>query len=85
MTQDILFKDMMFKLDDNVGDGLCLFYSVWSFLGDLVKQETSSTPDDWAPFIGQNNSTTFHESEAACTLSKADFDVLFNYFEFNDD
>ncbi len=24
----ILFKDKMFKLVDNLGDGLCLFYSV---------------------------------------------------------
>ncbi len=29
----ILFKDKMFKL---VGNGLCLFYSVSCFLGDLI-------------------------------------------------
>jgi len=41
----ILVKDKMFKLVDNYGDGWCLFYSVSSFLGDLVQQETSSPPD----------------------------------------
>jgi hypothetical protein len=88
----ILFKDKMFKLVDNLGDGLCLFYSVSSFLGDLLPQEKSSTPNAWVPFIGPNNSSTFRESKAAlsltqflCTLSKADFDVLMNYFGFNDD
>jgi hypothetical protein len=34
----ILFKDKMFKLVDNLGDGLCLFYSVSFFLGDLIKK-----------------------------------------------
>jgi hypothetical protein len=91
-SRHILFKDMMFKLVDNVGDGLCLFYSASSFLGDLVQQETSSTPDDWAQFSSLNDSTPFRESESAlsltqflCTLSEADFDVLINYFGFNDD
>jgi hypothetical protein len=32
----ILFKDKMFELVDNLGDDLCFFYSVSSFLGDLV-------------------------------------------------
>jgi hypothetical protein len=35
----ILFKNKMFKLVDNLGDGLCLFYCVSSFLGDLLTQE----------------------------------------------
>jgi hypothetical protein len=88
----ILYDDKMFELVDNLGDGLCLFYSVSSFLGDLFSQEKSSTHNAWVPFIGLNNSTTFRESKAAlfltqflCTLSEADFDVLINYFGFLDD
>ncbi len=88
----ILFKDKMFKLVDNLGNGLCLFYSVSFFLGNLLPQEKSSTPNAWVPFIGLNDSNTFCESKAAlsltqflCTLSEADFNVLINYFGFNDD
>jgi hypothetical protein len=88
----ILFKDKMFKLVDNLGNNLCLFYSVSNFLGDLVQQETSSTPDVLAPFIDLNNSTRFRYSKAAlsltwflCTLSDADFNLLVNYFGFNND
>ncbi len=62
----ILFKDKMFKLVDNLGDGLCLFYSVSFFLGDLVQQETPSPPDAWDPFINLKNSTAFRESKATC-------------------
>jgi hypothetical protein len=40
----ILYHDKMFKLVDNVGNGLFLFYSVSSFLGDLLPQDKSSTP-----------------------------------------
>jgi hypothetical protein len=82
----------MFKLVDNLGDGLCLFYSVSFFLGDLVQQETSSIPDAWDPFISLKNSTAFCESKAdwsltqsLCTLSEADFNVHINYYGFNDD
>jgi hypothetical protein len=82
----------MFKLVDNLGNGLCLFYSVSFFLGDLVQQETYSLPDAWDPFINLKNSTAFCESKAAlsltwflCTLSKADFNVLINFYGFNDD
>jgi hypothetical protein len=82
----------MFKLVDNLGDGLCLFYSVSSFLGDLFPQEKSSTPNAWVPFINLNNSTKFCESKAAlsltqflCTLSKSDFNVLIEYFGFSND
>ncbi len=74
------------------GNGLCLFYSVSSFLGDLLPQEKSSTPNDWVPFINLNNSTRFCESKAAlsltqvlCTLSEVNFDVLIQYFGFSDD
>ncbi len=88
----ILFKDKMFQLVDNLGDGLCLFYSVTSFLGDLLPQETSSTPDAWAPVINLNSTTRFCESKAALSLtqflyrlSEADFYVLINYFGFLDD
>jgi hypothetical protein len=83
----ILYDDKMFKLVDNLGNGLCLFYSVSSFLGDLLLQGKSSTPNAWVPSIDLNNSTRFRESKATlfltqflCTLSKADFDVLINYF-----
>jgi hypothetical protein len=82
----------MFKLVDNLGNGLCLFYSVSFFLRDLLPQEKSSTPNAWVPFIGLNYSTSFCESKATlsltrflCTLSEADFNVLINYFGFNDD
>jgi hypothetical protein len=82
----------MFQLVDNLGNGLCLFYSVSSFLGDLLPQEKSSTPNAWGTFINLNNSTKFCESKATlsltqflCTLSKADFDVLNEYFGFSDD
>jgi hypothetical protein len=88
----ILYSDKMFKLVDNLGNGLCLFYSVSSFLGDLLPQEKSSTPNAWVPIINLNNSTRFHKSKAAlsltqflCTLSKANFDVLIQYFGFSDD
>ncbi len=88
----ILFKDKMFKLVDNLGDGLYLFTVCHFFLGDLLPQGKSSTPNAWVPFIGLNNSTTFCESKTALsltqflgTLSKADFNVLINYFGFNDD
>ncbi len=88
----ILFKNKMLKLVDNLGNSLCPFYSVSSFLEDLVQQETSSTPDAWVPFISPNNSTTFCESKVALSLtqflyklSEADFNVLINYFGFNDD
>jgi hypothetical protein len=81
----------MFKLVDNIGGGLCLFYSVSSFLGDLLAQEKYSTPNAWVPFIDLNNSTRFRESKAAlsliqflCTLFKADFDVLIQSFGFSD-
>jgi hypothetical protein len=84
--------DKMFKLVDNVGNGLCLFYSVSHFLGDLVQQGTFSPPNAWAPFISLKNSTRFCDSKAAfsltwflCRLSEAVFDVLLNYFGFNDD
>jgi hypothetical protein len=87
----ILFKDKMFQLVDNVGNGLCLFYRVSSFLDDLVQEETFSPPDAWAPFIGLEDSNRFCGSKAAwyltqflCTLSEADFNVLINYFGFND-
>ena len=40
----IFYADKMFKLVDDDGNGLCLFYSVSSFLGDLLPQEKSSTP-----------------------------------------
>jgi hypothetical protein len=79
----ILLKDKMFKLVDNLGDDLCLFYSVSFFLGDLVQQEISYPPYAWDPFINLKNSTAFCESKAAlsltcflCTLSKADVNVL---------
>jgi hypothetical protein len=65
---------------------------VSSFLRDLLQQEKSSTPDAWVPFIDLNNSTGFCGSKAAlfltkflCTLSKADFNVLIDYFGFSDD
>jgi hypothetical protein len=61
----ILYPDKMFKLVDNDGNGLCLFYSVSSFFGDLLPQEKSSTPNAWVPFIGLKNSTTIRESKAA--------------------
>jgi hypothetical protein len=88
----ILYKNKMFELVDNDGDGLCLFYSVSSFLRDLLSQEKSSTPDAWVPFINLNNSTGFCGSKAAlfltkilCTLSEADFNMLINYTGFSDD
>ncbi len=55
----ILYNDKMFKLVDNLGNGLCLFYSVSSFLRDLLPQEKPSTLNVWVPFIGLNDSTTF--------------------------
>jgi hypothetical protein len=61
----ILFKDKMFELVDNHGNGLCLFYSVSSFLGDLVQQETSSIPNAWAPFFGLNDFNRFCDSKAS--------------------
>ncbi len=68
------------------------FYSVSSFLGDLLPPEKSSTPNAWVPFIDLNNSNGFCESTAAlfltkflCTLSEADFNVLIEYFGFSDD
>ncbi len=72
---------------------VCVFFAIVPcFLQDLLLQETSSTPDAWVPFIGLKNSTTIHESKAAlsltwflCTISEADFDVLINYYGFNDD
>jgi hypothetical protein len=66
----ILYNDKMFELVDNLGDGLCLFYSVSSFLGDLLAQEKSSIPNAWVPFINLNNSTRFCESKAALFLTK---------------
>jgi hypothetical protein len=88
----ILYDEKMFKLVDNMCNGLCLFYSASFFLRDILSQEKSSTPNVWVPFIGLNNSTRFHESKAAlsltqflCTLSKADFDMLIEYFGFSDD
>jgi hypothetical protein len=88
----ILYADKMLKLVDNDGDGLSLFYSMSCFLQDLLLQESSSTPDAWVPFIHLTNSTTFCESKATlsltwflCTMSMADFDVLINYYGFNDD
>jgi hypothetical protein len=77
---------------DNLGNGLCLFYSVSSFLGDVLPPGKSSIPNAWVPFIKLNNSTRFCKSKAAlsltqflCTLSRADFDVLIQYFGFSDD
>jgi hypothetical protein len=61
----ILYNDKMFELVDNLSNGLCLFYSVSSFLRDLLPQEKSSTPNAWVPFIGLKNSTTIRESKAA--------------------
>ncbi len=68
------------------------FYSVSCFLRDLVQQEASSPPDAWDPFINLKNPIIFCESKAAlsltwflCTLSKADFNVLINFYGFNDD
>jgi hypothetical protein len=88
----ILYNDKMFKLVDNMGDGLCFSYSVSSFLGDLLSQEKSSTPNGWVPSIGLNDSTRSCESKAIlfltqflCTLSEADFDVLNKCFGFSDD
>jgi hypothetical protein len=88
----ILYAGKMFKLVDNLGNSLCLSFSVKSFLGDLLPQEKSSTPDAWVQYIGLNNSTRFCESKATwfltqflCTLSEAGFDVLIEYFGFNDD
>ena len=88
----IFFKDKMFKLVVNLGDGLCLFHSVSSFLRDLVQQETSSIPNIWVQFLSLNDSNRFRDSQAAwyltrflCTLSEADFDVLITYYRFNDD
>jgi hypothetical protein len=79
----ILYNDKLFNLVDNEGNGLCLFYIVSCFLKNLLGQETSLTPDEWAPFINLINSTSFWKSKAAmslthflCTFCEADFDAL---------
>ncbi len=71
---------------------MCLFYSVSSFLGDLLPQEKSSTPDACIQLTGLKIFTIFHESKAAwfltqflCTLSEADLNVLIEYFWYLDD
>jgi hypothetical protein len=66
----ILYDDKMIELVDVLGNGLCLFYNVSSFLGDLLPQEKSSTPNAWVPFIGLSNSTRFRESKATLFLTK---------------
>jgi hypothetical protein len=78
-----LYNEKLFKLVDNVGDGLCLFYSVSSFLKELHSQENSTFPVEWLPYINMTDSKTFSGSkiiqdlaEFLCTIGEADLDVL---------
>jgi hypothetical protein len=79
----VLYNEKLFKLVDNVGDGLCLFYSVSSFFKEVHSQENSTFPIEWSPYINMTNSKTFSGlkiiqdlAEFLCTIGEADLDAL---------
>jgi hypothetical protein len=85
----VLYNGKLFKLVDNVLDGLCLFYSVSSFLTELHSQEKSTFPGEWSKYINMTNSKTFSDSnviqdlaEFLCTICKADFNTIVEYYGF---
>jgi hypothetical protein len=78
-----LYDEKLFRLVNNVEDGLCLFYSMSSFFKELHSQEKSTFPVEWLPYINMTNSKTFSGSnviqdlaEFLCTIGEADLDVL---------
>ncbi len=46
----VLYDGKLFEFVNNVGDGLCLFYSVSSFLTELYSQEKSTFPSEWSKY-----------------------------------
>jgi hypothetical protein len=83
----ILYYEKLFKLVNNVGDGLCLFYSVSSFFTELHSQEKFTFPGEWLPYINMTNSKTFRDSnviqdlaEFLCTICEANFDALKEFY-----
>ncbi len=79
----VLYNGKLFKLVNNVGDGLCLLYSVFSFFKELNSQEKSTFPVKWLPYINITNFKTFSGSKIIqdlakflCTIGEADLDAL---------
>ncbi len=84
----VLYDRKLFKLVDNVGDGLCIFYSVSSFLTEH-SQEKSTFHDEWSKYINTTNSKTFSDSnviqdlaEFFCTICKVDVNTIVEYYGF---
>jgi hypothetical protein len=82
-TRFVSYDEKLFKLVNNVGDGLCLFYSVSSFFKELHSQEYSTFPVKWSPYIIMTDSKTFSGpqiirdlAEFLCTIGEADLDAL---------
>jgi hypothetical protein len=85
----ILFDRKLFKLVNNVGDALCLFFSVSSFLTELHSQEKYTFPGEWSKYINMTNSNTFSDSnviqdlaEFLCTICEAVFNTIVEYYDF---
>ncbi len=79
----VSYNGKLFKLVNNVGDGLCLFYSVSLFFTELHSQEKSTFSGEWLPYIIMTNSKTFSDSNVIqdlakflCTICEMDFDAL---------
>jgi hypothetical protein len=79
----LLYDEKLFKLFNNVGDGLYFFYSVSLFFKELHSQKNSTFPIEWLPYINITDSKTFCGSkiiqdlaEYLCTIGEADLDVL---------
>ncbi len=79
----VLYDEKLFKLVNNVGDGLCLFYSVSSCLKKLHSQGS------WSKYINMTDSKTLSVSnviedlaEFLCTICEADFNTIVQYYGF---
>ncbi len=79
----VSFDGKLFKLVDNVGYGLCDFYSVSLFFKEIHSHKNSTFPVEWSPCINMTDSKTFSGSkiiqdlaEFLCTIDEADLDAL---------
>jgi hypothetical protein len=79
----VLFNGKLFKLVNNVGDALCLFYSVSSFFTELHSQDKSTFPGERSKYINMTDSKTFSDSNVIqdlgkflCKICEVDIDTI---------
>jgi hypothetical protein len=80
-----LYRNKLFELFDNLGDGLCLLDSVSSF---TAPDAVLSRPN----FVNKKQDRGYDYPyvvqfllEFLCTLSKKDFDAILSYYSDGDD